>query len=65
VSHLLSRNEILELLDVRLDEDEREELGRMEEIVRRFVAIDFEQDGLSSSRDWIAYLRENVLENGK
>ncbi|KAA1086786.1 MutS protein msh5 [Puccinia graminis f. sp. tritici] len=63
VSRLLSRHEILELLDVRLDEDEREELGRMEETVRRFVAIDFEQDGLSSCRDWMAYLRENVLEN--
>ncbi|PLW12139.1 hypothetical protein PCASD_17942, partial [Puccinia coronata f. sp. avenae] len=38
VSRLLSRYEILELLDIRLDEEEREELRRMEGIVRRFLA---------------------------
>ncbi|KAH9442219.1 hypothetical protein Pst134EB_028475 [Puccinia striiformis f. sp. tritici] len=51
VSLLLSRFEILELLDVQLEEDEREELGIMEQVVRRFVAVDFEPDGSTSSRD--------------
>jgi len=62
VSRLLSRFEILELLDVRLDEEEREELEMMEEIARRFVAVDFEQDGVVSSRDWMTYLRQHVLD---
>ncbi|MBW0494759.1 hypothetical protein O181_034474 [Austropuccinia psidii MF-1] len=35
VSYLLSRFEILELLDVQMEEDEREELSKMEEVVRR------------------------------
>ncbi|WAR62693.1 hypothetical protein PtB15_15B280 [Puccinia triticina] len=60
VSRLLSRFEILELLDVQLDEEEREELSRMEEIVRRFVAIDFEDDTVSS-RDWMDFLQQHVL----
>ncbi|KAI9616097.1 hypothetical protein KEM48_005354 [Puccinia striiformis f. sp. tritici PST-130] len=64
VSLLLSRFEILELLDVQLEEDEREELGIMEQVVRRFVAVDFEPDGSTSSRDWMTYLRENVLNEG-
>ncbi|PLW39362.1 hypothetical protein PCASD_05030 [Puccinia coronata f. sp. avenae] len=64
VSRLLSRYEILELLDIRLDEEEREELRRMEGIVRRFLAVDFEQDGVMESRDWMTFLRENILEEG-
>jgi len=62
VSRLLSRFEILELLDIRLDEEEREELEMMEEIARRFVAVDFEQDGVVSSQDWMTYLRQHVLD---
>ncbi|PLW41595.1 hypothetical protein PCANC_17436 [Puccinia coronata f. sp. avenae] len=64
VSRLLSQYKILELLDIRLDEEEREELRRMEGIVRRFLAVDFEQDGVMESRDWMTFLRENILEKG-
>jgi hypothetical protein len=47
-----------------LDEEEREELRRMEGIFRRFLAVDFEQDGVMESRDWMTFLRKNILEEG-
>lgn len=61
VSLLLSRFEILELLDVQMDEEEREELAKMEAIARRFVATEFDKNDMPTDRDWIAYLREIVL----
>lgn len=63
VSELLSKHEILELVDVEMSEEEVEELDQVEEIVRRFLRTDFE-DGPrweDEGNEVITYLKDDVL----
>lgn len=61
-SDLLSRHELNQLLDEEMDEKERDELRAAEEICRRFLAWQLDEEDGKSTKDKLADILGKELE---